>query len=247
MLFFPAAKRLLIGLTLASLAACSGTGLGGPKYSLEELKSYYGAERNLLITAATRGSLEHVKSLMRYDPPKLDISNAFDKASEMGHSEIVKLLYNKDLPERQLSNSLIYAIEEGNNEIARFLLNKKPNLANWYNNHWSGNRTMLVLSLINDSFDIAEMILEAGADVNFKGIDQDDNELESAIIYLAKRDELNVERATWLINNGSDVNSVDDSYRGKTALDFILQSNKKQPELVKLLLANGAETGAGCC
>lgn len=243
MLFFPAAKRLLIGLTLASLAACSGTGLGGPKYSLEELKSYYGAERNLLITAATRGSLEHVKSLMRYDPSKLDISNAFDNASEAGHSEIVKLLYNKDLSESQLFRSLVYAIELGENEIARFLLNKNSDLVWWFSN----GKTSLVLSLRNDSFDIAEMILETGFDVNGSVTTDDGNKLESAIIYLAKRGELNVERATWLINNGVDVNSVDDSYRGKTALDFILQSNKKQPELVKLLLANGAETGEGCC
>ena len=160
MLSFPAAKRLLIGLTLASLTACSG--IGGPKYSLEELKSYYGAEKNLLITAATRGSLEHVKSLMSYDPSKLDISNAFDKASEMGHGEIVKLLYNKDLSEGQLFDSLVYAIEEGNNEIADFLLDKNSDLVWWS----SDGETSLVLSLRNDSFDIAGMILEAGFDVN---------------------------------------------------------------------------------
>lgn len=241
MLFFPAAKRLLIGLTLALLASCSG--IGGPKYSLQELRSYYGVERNLLVAAATRGSLEHVKSLMRYDPSKLDISNAFDNASESGHSEIVKLLYNKDLSERQLFNSLFYAVEKENNDIARFLLDKNSDIVWWSRN----GKTSLVLSLINDSFDIAGMILEAGFDVNDYVTTKDGNELESAIIYLAKRGELNVERATWLINNDADVNLLDDSYRGKTALDFILQSNKKQSELIKLLLANGAETGEGCC
>lgn len=236
-------KRFSSVLLASVLLVGCGSVIGGPKHSLEELRSYYGAERNLLITAATRGNLEHVKSLMRYDPSKLDISNAFDKASEMGHSEIVKLLYNKDLSENQLFISLVYAIEEGNNEIARFLLNKNSDLVWWSKN----GKSSLVLSLRNDSFDIAGMILETGFDVNGFVTTDDGNELESAIIYLSKRDELNIERATWLINNGVDVNSVDDSYRGRTALDFILQSNKKQPELVKLLLANGAETGGGCC
>lgn len=85
-------RGLLVGLSLASLVACAGS----PKYSLEEMRSVYGRSDSMLVAAARKGNLEHVKSLAHYDPTEQELADGFLYVSKLGHTEIVMYLLNKN-------------------------------------------------------------------------------------------------------------------------------------------------------
>ena len=90
------AKDLLVGFALTSLVACSG--IGGPKYSIDELRAIYGPrQESLIVVASTSGNLEHVKALFHYDPNEKELGSAFLSASENGYPDIVKFLLHRGI------------------------------------------------------------------------------------------------------------------------------------------------------
>ena len=82
--------------------------------------------------------------------------------------------------------------------------------------------------------EILEALLDAGADVNERGADD-----QTALMIIARTD--NLAAAKVLIEADADVNAVE-KWRGQTALMWA--AAQMQPEMVKLLLDNGADANA---
>lgn len=70
-----------------------GGSIGGPKYSLGELRAFYG-DRPLLETAGSMGNLEHIKSIIHYDPSEREIGLSYLNAIENDRKEVVDYFLN---------------------------------------------------------------------------------------------------------------------------------------------------------
>lgn len=103
-------------------------GLVGPKYSLNELRAiYYNPFSNdpLIVEAAAKGNVEHIKSLLHYDPTEKEIVGAFFVAIEKGHLDAVKFILKKKPIVKNYTindrNPVLYA-SSSDNEIFNYLL-----------------------------------------------------------------------------------------------------------------------------
>jgi uncharacterized protein len=94
--------------------------------------------------------------------------------------------------------------------------------------------TPLSQAAITGNPEILQALLDAGADVNERGADD-----QTALMIIARTD--NIAAAEVLIEEGANVN-VAEKWRGQTALMWA--AAQKQPEMVKLLLENGAAVDA---
>ena len=112
-------------LTASLLLSSCGGSIGGPKYSLDELRAFYG-DRPILETAASNGNLEHIKSIINYDPS-----------------------------EREIGISYLNAIESNHEEVVDYFLNNYPETMYWYRNVDGINYYGLSYALFNSHYQLA--------------------------------------------------------------------------------------------
>lgn len=121
---FPFLAPFLTAFLLASCAI-------GPKYSLRELETIYGnpfSNASLIEAAAAKGNVEHIKSLLHYNPTEKEIVAAFFTAIKSGHLETVKFI-RKRKPEvmnwtKDEKDPIVYSVFTNNDEIFSYFLDK---------------------------------------------------------------------------------------------------------------------------
>lgn len=150
------------------LASC---GAVGPKYSLEELRNLYYtplSNASLIEAAAAKGNVEHIKSLMHYDPTEEEIAIAYLNATENGHLDAVK-----------------------------FILNKYPDSVNWYRKikHLPTKFFGPRLALINGHYDVAYYIVNNHKQVI--GIDSDLLEDMSLFVVICEKGAERIYPISW--------------------------------------------------
>ena len=168
------------------------------------------------------------------------------KAIKNNNIEIVKSLINKDIIDndiKKLFTPLTYSIVLGLDEITTFLIKNNANV-NKENNKYSYTPLMLVLSLDfykmrtlsaidnkkeNNYLYVFKLLLEYGADINFKN---KDGYTVLHLSIICKNNTI----AYLLINNGADIN-ICDKY-GITPLFYSLSI--KNYDIVKFLFNNDA-------
>jgi ankyrin repeat protein len=213
----------------------------------------------LLYIASENGNLEVVKSLLSKGV-KTDTYfygfNAIHASIINGNNEITKLLLEQDdlnisCPVRKTFdkndslNALELAIKEDNLEILEIMLSKnidlidKPNFLGF---------TLLQFAIKENKFDAFKLLIEKGADYNFKlNLDQTKctNNFEYtplAYAILHRKTEM----VKFLVEKG--VNFDDAVYKDKgsktllNALQFIARYEKEDTEILGFLLDKGART-----
>jgi len=121
------------------------------------------------------------------------------------------------------SKKLINAIKDNNSEKARSLINSINDINGPFEYESHSHWTFLILACRYASFEVVEMLVTAGADVN-----EPDECNQTTLYWASVRDDHNdsVEIADLLLNNGLDVNVQADKRDGRTALiGAILKGN----------------------
>jgi len=139
----------------------------------------------------------------------------------------IQFSFRSPLPDAQ---PLYYAALCGFYDLAKVLILKHPEHVNI-----SGGRlvTPLVAALRRKHFQIAELLLQNGADINVRRI------RERTMLHVASVDGL-VDTVRWLLNHGADVNSRQDD--GWTPLHLAVHNS--QLEIARILLEHDSEVDA---
>lgn len=200
-----------------------------------------------LMLAAKRGKANAVKALIKAgaDLNIQDYDRGYEGckgytalmyAVEKKHNDIVKILIdagaNVNIENKSDRNALYCAYEKYNKDAMKLLLAAGANPNTIYNS-WE-HEPLLFQTIYENQPDIAKLLIDAGADVNFK--DKDGN---SVLTLAVNRSE---KIAEMLLNN-KDINiNVQYPYDQSTPLH--VAANKGNIKLVKLLLSKGANVNA---
>lgn len=170
-------------------------------------------------------------------------------AAHSGNVQVVKLLLARDANVNAKENSrgqtaLMLAVAENHQEVARILIENHADVKARSKNRF----TPFLFSVQQGNLALARMLLAAGGDVNETapdGIGGDTNarrlfkpNTEAGALLLAI-DSGHQDMANFLIDSGADVQQHG---AGRTPLHSAIQ--QAMPELVKLLLAKGADPNA---
>jgi len=170
-------------------------------------------------------------------------------AAHSGNVDVVKLLLAHDANVNAKENTrgqtaLMLSVAENHEDVARVLIENHADVKARSKNRF----TAFQFAVQQGNLAIARMLLAAGADVNETapdGIGGDTNARRlfkpntEAGALLTAIDSGHQEMAKFLIDNGADVNQHG---AGRTPLHSAIQQT--MPELVKLLLAKGADPNA---
>ena len=133
-----------------------------------------------LMTAARTGKVAPVKALLaknaKVDAKERKGQNALMWAAAEGHAEVVDLLIqagaDPDITLNSGFNAMFFAARNGRSEVVRTLLKAGVNVAAAIENEKASGKaapngtTALRLAVENGHFDLAALLLEAGADPN---------------------------------------------------------------------------------
>lgn len=152
-----------------------------------------------LMYAAQIGNLQMVQYLLGIGAnanltDKKNI-NTIAYAAIGGHLAIVEYLAPKT---SDLNMALSEAIRTNHPQIVRYLVDKVPNL-----NVLSQHKKTFLLDAIDD-IEIVKILVEAGADVNYRGYDPDMGEITPLMYAVAWG---NIDVVKYLVENGADVNA----------------------------------------
>jgi len=206
-----------------------------------------------LSLACLNGSAAMVKTLIDHSAdPNLARSSGetpLMTAAHSGNVDVVKLLLAHDANVNAKENTrgqtaLMLSVAENHEDVARVLIENHADVKARSKNRF----TAFQFAVQQGNLAIARMLLAAGADVNETapdGIGGDTNARRlfkpntEAGALLTAIDSGHQEMAKFLIDNGADVNQHG---AGRTPLHSAIQQT--MPELVKLLLAKGADPNA---
>ncbi len=187
-----------------------------------------------LMFAAKEGHLEIAKYLLELTADiklkELSGKTALQLAIDENRSKVVELFATQPKSSKKKIDleALVFAIEKRNFQLAKSMLasTTKLNLKNRY------GVTALIKAVSLDQFEIVELLVKAGADVNFT-LDG-----EVALYYVTSVNMLNL-----LLKAGANPNALDRN--NASPLVRILQGKCKQKnslvEIVKILLETGAD------
>jgi ankyrin repeat protein len=162
-----------------------------------------------------------------------------------GNSRTVKLLLDRGADAREANNfgatPIMAAAASGDVEIAKLLLDRGadpnvfPNVMQPPELLASGSRTALMWAAYRNDVPMIRLLLDRGADVNKV------NAVGTALAHAAWHD--NLKAATLLLERGARVD-IPDPFAGFTPLHWAAASESPRADLVKLLLARGADPNA---
>jgi ankyrin repeat protein len=179
-----------------------------------------------LMQAAESGNLEIVRYLLDRGYCSIDDGNdetwfsPLIVSSENGHVEITELLlkhgadvsrqYEKEVESDETNATcqeqgypLTLAVENGHMEIVRLLLEHRANpecVRFNYDGQWNSEETPLLLALQRNSFDMAELLLKYGADVDSECLISDESHTPLSYAVAKKK----TEWITFLMQHGAD-------------------------------------------
>lgn len=202
--------------------------------------------KTALMYASEGGDLEAVRVLLEAGADIIvENSNALMSASERGKPDIVKLLLKAgaNICTKDLSKALASAVHYPRHLLAMHGLNNMfKKLSNLFHDtdheihdidYKDKNAVLAALASKYSTSEIVRILLEAGADVNFKGYSG------QTALMSAPTPEI----ARILLEAGADVNAKDDN--GKTAL-MCASGYDSNLEIVKMLLEAGADVNTKC-
>ena len=133
---------------------------------------------------------------------------------------------------------LMYSSEKGHLEITRFLIERGAAVNAQIMILTSKSVTLhtpgadaLTFALLSDHLDIADLLVQNGADLTKRYADYDETLLMGIVLLGSLRS------IDFVLKQGVDVNERDNL--GRTALDYAL-AMKREPEIIELLKAAGA-------
>ena len=155
--------------------------------------------------------------------------------------EIVKFLIENDsdvnIINRHGYNALLLICQRGNFkdfEIIKLLLENNSNFDNSNGNTWS----CLMCTVNNSNYDIAKLLIEKGADVNFINYNGDN------ILNLLCSNRKDNKIIELLIENGADVNSKN-KFGGTPLMNLIKYSSSSDNfKSIKLLISKGSQVNS---
>jgi ankyrin repeat protein len=210
---------------------------------LESIKAYQSLSDSKLIEAAEKGNLEDLKSAL--NDPKANINDIGKKsrmtalmhASRNGRKDMVVLLLNKGASPHIIgawgSNSALReAVKGGHKEIVKVLLLDKRGITARLSTGYA-----LIEAAQKGYTDMAELLLDKGADPNVLGTSDSDSCYTSTTALIEASSQGHKAIAKLLLDKGANPN-VKTSSSSATALS--LASSQGHKDIVKLLLDNGA-------
>jgi len=149
-----------------------------------------------------------------------------------------EFIKNNDIDIKEINtydfDMLIYAIENDfPTEFIKYIINRFDYKTFDY---VVKKKTPLMLCILNKNFEIADLLLEKGADINYKG---EWNYENSGILNILNISKLDIQNVKYLLKNGfTDSNYlINKCYNRKNELiEFIIQYYFYNEELIKVLL-----------
>lgn len=167
----------------------------------------------------------------------LEEQNPLFLAATNGHIEIVDRLLRQnaqvDAGREARSTPLHRAISGGFPDVVKLLLDYGPKLECLN----SAFQTPLTLAMISEEFEIAEMLVRKGANVNVQDIESD----RTPFLLAAKTGLVNIVKV--MINHGANVNQISER-KEYTALIMASCAHGESLATIKLLIENGADVHA---
>ncbi len=230
------------GLSSSALAVL----VRGNACEMAELLFAHGLNPNAMVSSASRITLLHTAARAgSKDMVELLIArgadvNAEDNeggtplwyAKDKGRTEIVELLTKKGARGKIPVRAVLDAVRDGNIEKVRSLIEKGAEM----NTRDYRGRTPLFLTAARGYTDIAELLVEGGADIDAKS-----DTLEATALNVAIQNG-HEETAKLLVTKGADINAK--GAENQTALHCA--AKRGDVGIGKILLSEGAKTEAKC-
>lgn len=206
-----------------------------------QVKYEFGESRAVHF-AAQYGHMEIVQFLVAQGAVLEQDPEVILPTAEYGHTEMVKYLVDKGIPVNTTDfknewTALLRAAWKDRTETVAYLVEHGADLEaiTRFKSVTLGGRTALVLAADNGNTEITKLLINAGANVEFK----DKMKGRTALVHAIEGEHPAV--AKTLIEAGADVNTTEDEW-GWTPLMFA--SHSGQSEIVEILLAAGADVKA---
>ena len=192
-----------------------------------------------IFEACELGLFEEVDKILKSPPPNFNIDELNQDgysclmiAAKQGNAEIIKLLlsHNADLNVKGYCDltALLVACQFGWESVVKLLLEHEKIKIDLTTTDVSGNNALMFASMYG-SFQIAELLIKAGMNVNDKN-DKQGTALSFGVLFGKEN------LIEFLLNNGCDANAQDQ--HGNTALHFAATCG--YDKVITLLKAHGA-------
>lgn len=155
-------------------------------------------------------------------------ATALELATTENHAQVVRILIEKGADMLSQRKALFNASGGGHLEVVRCLTDYKSLVKS----SPGPMNSSLSRAVCNSFWETCELLVQRGADINFKGM-SNRTALHSAV------EPMNIKGAKFLIDRGANVNAIDNV--GRTPILLAVEQTRMKLKMVQFLLDHGAD------